>query len=45
MLLIRFMLVMGSLIFLINGLVKGDWFEALLFAIAVSVGHTLIGVA
>ena len=38
--LIRFMLVMAPLIFVINGLVKGDWFEALLFAIAVAVGFT-----
>jgi Mg2+-importing ATPase len=40
LLLIRFMLVMVPVIFLINGLVKGDWFEALLFAIAVAVGLT-----
>ncbi|MEO9005145.1 MAG: magnesium-translocating P-type ATPase, partial [Ginsengibacter sp.] len=39
-LLIRFMLVMVPLIFLINGLVKQDWLEALLFAIAVAVGLT-----
>lgn len=39
-LLIRFMLVMVPLIFLINGLLKGDWGEALLFAIAVAVGLT-----
>lgn len=39
-LLIRFMLVMVPLIFLINGLVKHDWFDALLFAIAVAVGLT-----
>ncbi|MGL5946250.1 MAG: magnesium-translocating P-type ATPase, partial [Sediminibacterium sp.] len=39
-LLIRFMLVMVPLIFVINGLVKGDWLEALLFAIAVAVGLT-----
>lgn len=38
--LIRFMLVMVPLIFLINGLVKGDWLEALLFGIAVAVGLT-----
>ncbi|WP_304344642.1 magnesium-translocating P-type ATPase [Chryseobacterium koreense] len=37
-LLIRFMLVMVPLIFLINGLIKGTWIEALLFAIAVAVG-------
>lgn len=40
LLLIRFMLVMVPLIFLINGLMKGDWMEALLFAIAVAVGLT-----
>lgn len=37
-LLIRFMLVMVPVIFLVNGLVKGVWTEALLFAIAVAVG-------
>lgn len=39
-LLIKFMLVMVPLIFIINGLVKGNWMEALLFAIAVAVGLT-----
>ncbi len=39
-LLIRFMVVMVPLIFLINGLVKGNWWDALLFAIAVAVGLT-----
>ena len=39
-LLIRFMLVMVPIIFLINGLIKGDWLEALLFSIAVAVGLT-----
>jgi Mg2+-importing ATPase len=39
-LLIRFMLVMTPLIFLINGLTKGDWFAALLFGISVAVGLT-----
>ncbi|HYK77172.1 MAG TPA: magnesium-translocating P-type ATPase [Daejeonella sp.] len=39
-LLIRFMLVMVPLVFLINGFVKQDWLEALLFAIAVAVGLT-----
>ena len=39
-LLIKFMLVMVPLIFLINGLAKGNWWEALLFAIAVAVGLT-----
>ncbi|BCP52346.1 magnesium-translocating P-type ATPase [Kaistia sp. 32K] len=39
-LLIRFMLVMVPIVFLINGLTKGDWMEALLFALAVAVGLT-----
>lgn len=39
-LLIRFMLVIVPLIFVINGLLKNDWMEALLFAIAVAVGLT-----
>jgi Mg2+-importing ATPase len=39
-LLIRFMLVMAPIVFLVNGLVKGDWLEAFLFAIAVAVGLT-----
>lgn len=39
-LLIRFMLIMVPLVFVINGVVKGDWLEALLFAIAVAVGLT-----
>jgi Mg2+-importing ATPase len=39
-LLIRFMLVMTPVIFLINGLAKGDWKQALLFSIAIAVGLT-----
>jgi Mg2+-importing ATPase len=39
-LMLRFMLVMVPLVFLINGLTKGDWLEALLFATAVAVGLT-----
>jgi len=39
-LLISFMVVMVPLIFVINGLVKGNWWDALLFAIAVAVGLT-----
>ncbi|MFI1964212.1 magnesium-translocating P-type ATPase [Streptomyces pathocidini] len=39
-LLIRFMLVMVPVVFAVNGLTKGDWNEALLFAIAVAVGLT-----
>lgn len=38
--LIRFMLVMVPMVFLINGLTKGDWFDALLFGISVAVGLT-----
>lgn len=40
MLLVRFMLVMVPIVFLVNGLSKGNWVEALLFAIAVAVGLT-----
>ena len=40
LLLIRFMLIMVPIVFLINGLVKGDWMEALFFSIAVAVGLT-----
>ena len=32
--------IMAPLVFLINGLSKGNWFEALLFAVAVAVGLT-----
>ena len=39
-LLIRFMLVMAPAVFVINGLTKGDWLQALLFAISVAVGLT-----
>jgi len=39
-LMLRFMMVMVPLVFLINGLTKGDWLEALLFATAVAVGLT-----
>lgn len=39
-LLIRFMLVMVPLVFLINGLTKHNWLEALMFAISVAVGLT-----
>ena len=38
--LIRFMLVMVPLVFAINGFTKGDWTEALLFALSVAVGLT-----
>ncbi len=39
-LLIRFMAVMVPIVFLINGITKGDWIEALLFAISVAIGLT-----
>ncbi len=37
---LRFVLVMVPLVFLINGLTKGNWAEAFFFAIAVAVGLT-----
>ena len=39
-LMIRFMLVMVPAVFVINGVTKGDWLEALLFSVAVAVGLT-----
>jgi P-type Mg2+ transporter len=39
-LMIRFMLLMASAVFLINGVTKGNWLEALLFAVAIAVGLT-----
>jgi Mg2+-importing ATPase len=39
-LMMKFMLVMMPSVFLINGLTKHDWLEALLFAVAVAVGLT-----
>lgn len=39
-LLIRFMVIMVPIVFLINGVGKGDWVEAFLFAVAVAVGLT-----
>ena len=39
-LMIRFILIMAPLVFIINGLTKHDWLEALLFAVAVAVGLT-----
>ena len=39
-LMIRFIIVMVPAVFLINGLTKHDWLEALLFAVAVAVGLT-----
>ncbi|MDR0232477.1 MAG: magnesium-translocating P-type ATPase [Dysgonamonadaceae bacterium] len=40
LLLIRFMLVMVPFVFLINGLTKGEWFNAFIFAVSVAVGLT-----
>ncbi len=39
-LMIRFIMVMAPAVFLINGLTKHDWLEALLFSVAVAVGLT-----
>jgi len=39
-LLIRFMFVMAPLVLFINGFTKGDWMEALLFALSIAVGLT-----
>jgi Mg2+-importing ATPase len=39
-LMIAFIAVMVRTVFLINPFTKGDWFEALLFAVAVAVGLT-----
>ncbi len=38
--LIRFMCVMVPTVFVINGLTKGDWLQALLFSISIAVGLT-----
>ncbi|TAH60956.1 MAG: magnesium-translocating P-type ATPase, partial [Gottschalkiaceae bacterium] len=38
--LIRFMMVMVPIVFVINGITKGDWLSALLFAISIAVGLT-----
>ena len=39
-LLIRFMLVMVPIVFFLNGFLKGNWLEALLFSLSVAVGLT-----
>jgi Mg2+-importing ATPase len=39
-LLISFMVVMVPVVFLVNGFVKGNWIDALLFAVAIAVGLT-----
>ncbi len=38
--LIRFMMCLVPIVFFINGLTKGDWFQAFLFALSVAVGLT-----
>src|SRR5476649_2839789 len=38
--LVHFLMVMTPLVFLINGLSKGDWLQSLLFAVSVAVGLT-----
>lgn len=39
-LLIKFMMIMVPIVFLINGITKGDWLQAFLFAVSVAVGLT-----
>ena len=39
-LLIRFMFVMVPIVFLLNGFLKGNWLEALLFSLSIAVGLT-----
>jgi Mg2+-importing ATPase len=38
--LVRFMLVMAPIVFVVNGLVRGSWGQAAMFALAVAVGLT-----
>ncbi len=40
MLLIRFMLIMVPFVFMVNGITKGDWLDAFIFAVSVAVGLT-----
>ncbi|MCD7710190.1 MAG: magnesium-translocating P-type ATPase, partial [Porphyromonadaceae bacterium] len=40
LLLIRFMLVMVPIVFLVNGITKGNWFDAFIFAVSIAVGLT-----
>ena len=40
MLLIKFMMIMVPIVFVINGITKGDWLQAFLFAISIAVGLT-----
>ncbi len=39
-LLVRFMLIMTPIVLVLNGLTKGDWFDATLFAISIAIGLT-----
>lgn len=39
-LLIKYMLIMVPIVFFLNGITKGDWLSALLFAISIAVGLT-----
>jgi Mg2+-importing ATPase len=39
-LIIKFMMVMVPVVFLLNGMIRGEWTEAFLFAVAVAVGMT-----
>ena len=38
--LVRFMLIMVPIVFVVNGLTKGDWLQAFLFGISIAVGLT-----
>ena len=40
MLLIRFMLIMVPIVFFLNGITKGDWLHAFMFAVSIAVGLT-----
>ncbi len=40
LLLIKFMLIMVPIVFLINGITKGDWLQAFLFSVSIAVGLT-----
>lgn len=40
LLLIRYMLIMVPFVFLVNGITKGDWLDAFIFAVSVAVGLT-----
>ncbi len=40
LLLIRYMLIMVPFVFLVNGLTKGDWWEAFIFGVSIAVGLT-----